>query len=160
MEDVNINNTKDKKNTTLKLAVGLGVGGGIFVFIGGLALVLFVLRKRNRKNKEDDHVLDDYIDEEFEKGSGPKKFSYNELARVTNNFNDKDMLGQGGFGVVYKGFLWDSNSFVGVERVSQGSKQRIKEYASKVNIISQLRQKFSTTYWLVSRKNRRTLTCL
>lgn len=79
---------------------------------------------------------------------------------MTNNFNDKDMLGQGGFGVVYKGFLWDSNSFVAVERVSKGSKQRIKEYASKVNIISQLRLKFSTTYWLVSRKKRRTLTCL
>ncbi|GLT76239.1 hypothetical protein SLA2020_479100 [Shorea laevis] len=81
------------------------------------------------------------MDEEFQRGTGPKKFSFNELARATNNFNDVDKLGQGGFGGVYRGFLTDSNSFVAVKRVSKGSKQGIKEYASEVKIISRLRHK-------------------
>ena len=105
-------------------------------------MVLFSLWKKNRRDKgEDDDVLDDYIDEEFERGRGPKKFSYNELACVTNDFNDKEKLSQGGFGAVYKGLLRDSNTYVAVKRVVKGSKQGIKEYALEVKIISQLRHR-------------------
>ena len=43
--------------------------------VGGLALVLFALWKRSRRNKEEDYVLDDCIDEEFKRGRGPRKFS-------------------------------------------------------------------------------------
>ncbi|XP_065638008.1 L-type lectin-domain containing receptor kinase IX.1 [Quercus suber] len=136
----NIPAPKQRKNNTLGLAMGLGFGG--FVLVGGLAMVLFSLWKRNRRDKgEDDDVLDDYIDEEFERGRGPKKFPYNELARATNDFNDKEKLGQGGFGAVYKGLLRDSNTYVAVKRVVKGSKQGIKEYASEVKIISQLRHR-------------------
>ena len=46
----------------------------------------------NRKEKEDDIALDDDFDEDFEKGTGPK-FSHDELAHVTNDFNDKQKLG-------------------------------------------------------------------
>ncbi|KAM3701818.1 hypothetical protein ACJW31_05G204000 [Castanea mollissima] len=136
----NVPAPKQRKNNTLGLSMGLGFGG--FVLVGGLAMVLFSLWKRNRRDKgEDDDVLDDSIDEEFERGRGPKKFSYNELARATNDFNDKEKLGQGGFGAVYKGLLRDSNTYVAVKRVVKGSKQGIKEYASEVKIISQLRHR-------------------
>jgi hypothetical protein len=70
----------------LGLAIGFGIGG--LVLVGGLALVLFALWKRNRRDKEEDHVLEN-IDEEFERGRGPKKFSYDELAHATNDFNDE-----------------------------------------------------------------------
>ncbi|GMY38484.1 L-type lectin-domain containing receptor kinase IX.1-like [Fagus crenata] len=127
-----------RKNNTLGLAIGFGIGG--LVLVGGLALVLFAFWKRNRRDKEEDHVLEN-IDEEFERGRGPKKFSYDELAHATNDFNDREKLGQGGFGAVYKGFLRDSNSFVAVKKVAKGSKQGIKEYSSEVKIISRLRHR-------------------
>ena len=63
----NIPAPNQRKDNALGLAVGLGSGG--FVLVGGLALVLFALWKRSRRNKEEDYVLDDYIDEEFERGS-------------------------------------------------------------------------------------------
>uniref|UniRef100_A0A2N9GZV7 Protein kinase domain-containing protein n=1 Tax=Fagus sylvatica TaxID=28930 RepID=A0A2N9GZV7_FAGSY len=128
-----------RKNNTLGLAIGFGIGG--LVLVGGLALFLFALWKRNRRDKEEDHVLGENIDEEFERGRGPKKFSYDELAHATNDFNDGEKLGQGGFGAVYKGFLRDSNSFVAVKKVAKGSKQGIKEYSSEVKIISRLRHR-------------------
>nr|POE62085.1 l-type lectin-domain containing receptor kinase ix.1 [Quercus suber] len=121
------------------VAVGLGSGG--FVLVGGLALVLFALWKKSRRNEEEDYVLDDYIDEEFERARGPRKFSYNELVHATNDFDDKEKLGQGGFGAVYRGLLRDSNTFVAVKRVAKGSKQGLNEYKSKVKIISLLRHK-------------------
>ncbi|KAI9402121.1 hypothetical protein POPTR_001G284200v4 [Populus trichocarpa] len=112
-----------KKNRT-GLAVGLGVGGGAIY-----------------KDEEGGHVLEEYMDDEFERGTGPKKFPYQELARATNNFKDEEKLGEGGFGGVYKGFLKEIDSFVAVKRVSRGSKQGIKEYAAEVKIISRLRHR-------------------
>ena len=128
-------NLPAKKRNTSMLVVGFIVGG--FILVGGLAMVLFVLWKRNRRDKEDDRALD----EEFKRGTGPRRFSYDELARATNDFNDKEKLGQGGFGGVYRGFLKDFNSIVAVKRVSKGSTQGIREYVAEVKIISQLRHK-------------------
>ncbi|XP_059446402.1 L-type lectin-domain containing receptor kinase IX.1-like [Corylus avellana] len=132
--------TNQRKKNNLGLAIGLGVGGPFLV--GGLALILLGLwKKKNRRRTDEELALDRCMDEEFQKGIGPKRFLFNELARATNNFNDEEKLGQGGFGGVYKGFLRDSNTFVAVKRVSKGSKQGIKEYASEVKIISRLRHK-------------------
>ena len=124
-----------KKRNTTRLAVAFSVGG--FILVGGLAIIPFALWKKNRRHKEDDHALD----EEFKKGTGPRRFLYNELAHATNDFNDKEKLGQGGFGGVYRGFLRDLDSIVAIKRVSEGSRQGIKEYVSEVKIISQLRHK-------------------
>ncbi|XP_062177199.1 L-type lectin-domain containing receptor kinase IX.1-like [Alnus glutinosa] len=131
--------TKPRKNNRLGLAIGLGVGGSFLV--GGFALILFCLWKRKNSYTVEDLAFDRCMDEEFERGTGSKRFSFKELARATNNFNDEEKLGQGGFGGVYKGFLLDSNSFVAVKRVSKQSKQGIKEYASEVKIISRLRHR-------------------
>jgi serine/threonine protein kinase len=81
------------------------------------------------------------MDEEFQRETGPNKFSFNELVNATNNFSDKEKLGQGGFNGVYRGFLRDSKSYFAVKRVSKRSTQGIKEYASEVKIISRLRHK-------------------
>ncbi|KAJ6948716.1 hypothetical protein NC651_002895 [Populus alba x Populus x berolinensis] len=119
-----------KKNRT-GLAVGLGVGGGALVV--GAALVGFVIKfmRGHEDDEEGGHVFEHYMDDEFERGTGPKKFSYHELARATSNFKDEEKLGEGGFGGVYKGFLKEIDSFVAVKRVSRGSKQGVKEYAAE-----------------------------
>uniref|UniRef100_A0A2K2C548 Protein kinase domain-containing protein n=1 Tax=Populus trichocarpa TaxID=3694 RepID=A0A2K2C548_POPTR len=102
--------------------------------------------RRNRKKNRTGLAVGlgvggEYMDDEFERGTGPKKFPYQELARATNNFKDEEKLGEGGFGGVYKGFLKEIDSFVAVKRVSRGSKQGIKEYAAEVKIISRLRHR-------------------
>lgn len=137
-------NSNQSKNRT-GLMVGLGVGG--FLLLVGLGVLLIVgflkRRRRGRKMDEggDDRKFDICISDEFERGSGPKKFPYNEVARATNNFSDQNKLGEGGFGGVYKGFLESIKSHVAVKRVSKGSKQGIKEYSSEVKIISRLRHR-------------------
>ncbi|KAK8501395.1 hypothetical protein V6N12_021090 [Hibiscus sabdariffa] len=79
--------------------------------------------------------------DEFEKGTGPKRFTYHQLSRATNAFDEVGKLGEGGFGGVYKGLLSDSNMEVAVKRISRGSKQGKKEYISEVKIISRLRHR-------------------
>jgi hypothetical protein len=89
-----------RKNNKLGLAVGLGVGE-LFLF-GGLTLILFCMWKRSRSYTEEDLALDSCMDDEFQRRTRPKRFSFQELAHATNNFNDEEKLGQGGFGGVYR----------------------------------------------------------
>ncbi|PNT57138.2 hypothetical protein POPTR_001G283400v4 [Populus trichocarpa] len=129
-----------KKNRT-GLAVGLGVGGGAIVVGAALVGIVIKFMRGHEEDEGDGHILEEYMDDEFERGTGPKKFSYQELARATSNFKDEEKLGEGGFGGVYKGFLKEIDSFVAVKRVSRGSKQGIKEYSAEVKIISRLRHR-------------------
>ncbi|GLT68546.1 hypothetical protein SLA2020_407660 [Shorea laevis] len=107
------------------------------IFTVGLTLFIF----RRKRTRDELVAFDVSFMDEFGNGMGPKKFSYDELAKATKNFADEEKLGEGGFGAVYKGFFRDSGTEVAVKRVSRGSKQGIKEYESEVKIISRLRHK-------------------
>ncbi|KAL8264585.1 hypothetical protein R6Q59_022715 [Mikania micrantha] len=125
-----------------KSNVGLIVGISIPVaLVAVLAFVLWRWKKKIREEEPEDFAFDEEMNYEFEMGTGPKRFSYHELASSTCDFAEKEKLGEGGFGGVYRGFLKDSSAYVAVKRVSKSSKQGIKEYASEVRIISRLRHR-------------------
>ncbi|KAF8659912.1 hypothetical protein HU200_058153 [Digitaria exilis] len=79
------------------------------------------------------------LDVELYEGNVPRQFKYSELAVATGEFSDKEKLGEGGFGSVYRGHLKDMNLHVAIKRVSKKSWQGKKEYESEVKIISRLR---------------------
>jgi hypothetical protein len=58
-----------------------------------------------------------------------RRFTYKELEMITNNF--QHMLGQGGFGKVYNGYLEDGTQ-VAIKLRSQSSNQGTKEFLSEV----------------------------
>ncbi|KAL2343866.1 hypothetical protein Fmac_005151 [Flemingia macrophylla] len=121
------------------LVIGLSVGAGVLIVI--LGLVLLVRWMLRRRCLEDVPLFDHAMDNDFERIALPKKFSYEELARATNNFASENKVGEGGFGAVYRGFMRQLNTHVAIKKVSSGSRQGVKEYASEVKIISQLRHK-------------------
>ncbi|XP_010273743.1 PREDICTED: L-type lectin-domain containing receptor kinase IX.1-like [Nelumbo nucifera] len=136
--------TEIKKTNNTRLIVGLVVGA--VTSMGLLAgMIWFIMHMKRMRDMEEvkSAVLnnDGSMNDEFEMGVGPKRFLYGELAQATNDFDEEQKLGEGGFGSVYRGFLSDLNLEVAVKRVSKGSKQGIKEYMSEVKIISQLRHK-------------------
>ncbi|KAJ4836294.1 hypothetical protein Tsubulata_008026, partial [Turnera subulata] len=122
-----VDEVKNGKKRITGLAVGLTVGIGI------LACGVICCKK--------EQDFDISMEDEFQRGTGPKRFTYRELSRATNNFVDSGKLGEGGFGGVYKGLLNESNTEVAVKKVSRGSKQGKKEYVSEVRIISRLRHR-------------------
>ncbi|KAG6488376.1 L-type lectin-domain containing receptor kinase IX.1-like [Zingiber officinale] len=71
----------------------------------------------------------------------PGRLCYKDLVSATSNFSDKQKLGQGGFGCVYRGLLSSSKQQVAVKKISSNSKQGIKEYLSEIKIISRLRHR-------------------
>ncbi|KAL5564915.1 hypothetical protein UlMin_028079 [Ulmus minor] len=138
-ERFEIINNREKKKGKLGLVIGLAVG--LCILSCGLGFFWFIFRRRRSGKKQENEECDVSIEDEFERGVGPKRFSYSELSRATNNFVEEGKLGEGGFGGVYKGLLSECKTEVAVKRVSKGSKQGKKEYISEVKIISRLRHK-------------------
>ncbi|KAF8669365.1 hypothetical protein HU200_051706 [Digitaria exilis] len=79
--------------------------------------------------------------EDWEVAFGPHRFSYKDLFHATRGFSDKQLLGAGGFGSVYKGVLLKSNMEVAVKKVSHESKQGMKEFIAEVVSMGRLRHR-------------------
>ncbi|XP_066329679.1 PTI1-like tyrosine-protein kinase At3g15890 isoform X2 [Miscanthus floridulus] len=67
-------------------------------------------------------------------------FSLKELQSATNNFNYDNKLGEGGFGSVYWGQLWDGSQ-IAVKRLKSWSNKAEKEFAVEVEILARVRHK-------------------
>ncbi|KAG6482936.1 hypothetical protein ZIOFF_059575 [Zingiber officinale] len=64
-------------------------------------------------------------------------FSYEELYEITDGFSPQNVLGEGGFGCVYKGCLSDGRE-VAVKQLKVGSGQGEREFKAEVEIISRV----------------------
>lgn len=67
-------------------------------------------------------------------------FEFRKLAIATNDFQDVNKLGQGGFGPVYKGILEDGLQ-IAVKRLSVASGQGLEEFMNEVVVISELQHR-------------------
>lgn len=67
-------------------------------------------------------------------------FSLKELHAATNNFNYDNKLGEGGFGSVYWGQLWDGSQ-IAVKRLKVWSSKAEMEFAVEVEILGRVRHK-------------------
>ncbi|KAJ6936325.1 proline-rich receptor-like protein kinase PERK8 [Populus alba x Populus x berolinensis] len=64
-------------------------------------------------------------------------FTYEELVQATNGFSTQNLLGEGGFGCVYKGVLVDGRD-VAVKQLKIGGSQGEREFRAEVEIISRV----------------------
>ncbi|KAL1322842.1 hypothetical protein HN51_067848 [Arachis hypogaea] len=66
-------------------------------------------------------------------------FTIAEIRAATNNFDDVFIVGVGGFGNVYKGYIDDGATPVAIKRLKPGSQQGINEFLNEIDMLSQLR---------------------
>jgi serine/threonine protein kinase len=68
---------------------------------------------------------------------GVKCFMFEEMAKATNNFCDSSVIGQGGYGKVYKGIL-DDGIVVAIKRAHEETLQGSKEFCTEIELLSRL----------------------
>ncbi|CAA0828823.1 Proline-rich receptor-like protein kinase PERK9 [Striga hermonthica] len=144
---------------------GIGTGGTTailvvvsLVLLGIFGFAAFCLWKRKKREAgwSGGHILSTSIGSSPQLDSGPLKlqisvrsnasssgglgssrswFTYQELAEATSGFSAQNLLGEGGFGSVYKGNLFDGRE-VAVKQLKIGGGQGEREFRSEVEIIN------------------------
>lgn len=64
-------------------------------------------------------------------------FTYGEIVDATDGFSKQNLLGEGGFGCVYKGYLVDGRE-IAVKQLNIGGGQGEREFKAEVEIISRV----------------------
>nr|BAJ87984.1 predicted protein [Hordeum vulgare subsp. vulgare]BAK02747.1 predicted protein [Hordeum vulgare subsp. vulgare] len=98
----------------------------------GIGIYIFVRRLRLKYSE---------VREDWEVPFGSNRFSYKDLFHATKGFSDKNLLGRGGFGSVYKGVLREPEMEVAVKRMSHNSRQGVKEFIAEVVSVGRLRHR-------------------
>ncbi|KAM0850363.1 hypothetical protein ACQ4PT_053136 [Festuca glaucescens] len=102
-------------------------------FVLAMGITIFILVRRHRRYTE--------LREDWEVEFGPHRFPYKHLYCATEGFKNKNLLGVGGFGRVYKGVLPKAKLEIAVKRVSHESKQGMKEFIAEVVSIGRLQHR-------------------
>nr|POE76347.1 receptor-like serine/threonine-protein kinase sd1-8 [Quercus suber] len=121
-EQVNHKEEKDKQ----KMKVIMIVVVAIAVVFGVLLITYCISKRTNFREKMENNVI---IDQNIEGQSEDMEVPFFTLATIviaTNNFSSCNKLGEGGFGLVYKGTLIDGKE-IAVKRLSQKSGQGFRD---------------------------------
>uniref|UniRef100_A0A0D9WHS4 non-specific serine/threonine protein kinase n=4 Tax=Leersia perrieri TaxID=77586 RepID=A0A0D9WHS4_9ORYZ len=117
-----------------KAALGGILAGTIAGAIALSAVVTaFIMRRHGRKNTISRRSLSRFS----VKIDGVRCFTYEEMVAATNNFDLSSQVGQGGYGVVYKGILADG-TIVAIKRAHEDSLQGSREFCTEIELLSRL----------------------
>nr|XP_016498881.1 PREDICTED: L-type lectin-domain containing receptor kinase IV.1-like [Nicotiana tabacum] len=119
-----------KKQSKL-LLIALPLISAVVVVIAFSVLIYYVGRKKKFAELLEDWELE----------YGPHRFKYKDLYFATKGFANKELLGFGGFGRVYRGVLPNSVTEIAVKKVSHESKQGLREFVAEIVSIGRLRHR-------------------
>ncbi|KAJ4870729.1 Receptor-like serine/threonine-protein kinase SD1-6 [Raphanus sativus] len=145
----------DVKITSHGRILGSSIGVAIFLLI--ISIITFGFWKRKQKRsitiqtpnvdqvRSQDLLINEVILTSYSYISEESKtedlelplMEFESLAMATNRFSVANMLGQGGFGIVYKGILPDGKE-IAVKRLSTMSLQGTDEFKNEVRLIARL----------------------
>ncbi|XP_028786262.1 cysteine-rich receptor-like protein kinase 10 isoform X4 [Neltuma alba] len=119
--------SKGKKSQTI---IALVVSTSAMVMLLIFAWICVRVRKQGRKSPNDSTEL---TEESIQ-------FEFDTIKVATNNFSDENKLGQGGFGPVYKGMLFEGKE-IAVKRLSSNSGQGDIEFKNEVQLMVRLQHR-------------------
>ncbi|GAV80217.1 Pkinase domain-containing protein/LRR_1 domain-containing protein/LRRNT_2 domain-containing protein/LRR_8 domain-containing protein [Cephalotus follicularis] len=121
----------NSKSNKIALALGSSLGCICLLILG----FGFLLWWRQRHNQQIFFDVNEQHREEVCLGN-LKRFHFKELQIATHNFSNKNLVGKGGFGNVYKGYLQDG-TVVAVKRLKDGNAIRGEiQFQTEVEMIS------------------------
>ncbi|XP_019086810.1 PREDICTED: putative receptor-like protein kinase At5g39000 [Camelina sativa] len=132
----------NKKSNVLVIILGV-VGSSIVLAMFVVGVVVIIMRKKKKKKKKRCNEFGVHTTKTKLATSLPsdlcRRFSISEIKSATNDFEDKLVVGVGGFGTVYKGRIDGGATLVAVKRLDITSNQGAKEFETEVGMLTKLR---------------------
>ncbi|KAM1166509.1 hypothetical protein ACFX1T_025706 [Malus domestica] len=132
------------RHSNWNLIIGIGVGILFIAIISVLILCLCTFRREKTKASPIETAPEKQMTVDTVPAVGPlphpsstRFLTYEELKHATNNFEPASILGEGGFGKVFKGVLSDGTA-VAIKRLTNGGQQGDKEFLVEVEMLSRL----------------------
>ncbi|XP_010545649.1 PREDICTED: probable LRR receptor-like serine/threonine-protein kinase At1g51820 isoform X2 [Tarenaya hassleriana] len=140
----NLGGTGKHRKKSVVVPVVASVASVLAVLVAGLAL-FFVFKKKKQANANGRVLsVNAQPDGRSPQSSQPsivprnRRFSYPEVQAMTNNF--QRILGKGGFGVVYHGYV-NGTEQVAVKMLSESSAQGYKQFKAEVELLLRVHHK-------------------
>ncbi|KAM7528359.1 hypothetical protein LguiB_031769 [Lonicera macranthoides] len=120
-------------------AIAIATTSSVLVLLLALGFC-YAVRKTNKKKlkKYANLVEESDVDEIITSQS--LQYDLGRIEIATNNFSDDNKIGQGGFGMVYKGALADGQE-IAVKRLSKSSGQGALEFKNEVVLLAKLQHR-------------------
>ncbi|KAJ1376733.1 Serine-threonine/tyrosine-protein kinase, catalytic domain [Sesbania bispinosa] len=123
--------SKQSKTTTVIVAVVVAVPG--FILASVIGIIIFRRWRRSHEGSQKTKTEGSFLPSHL-----CRYFTIAEIRAATNNFDDVFIIGVGGFGNVYKGYI-DGTTPVAIKRLKPGSQQGVNEFMNEIEMLSQLR---------------------
>ncbi|GMN56959.1 hypothetical protein TIFTF001_026070 [Ficus carica] len=106
------------------------------ISVSSVTLAIFVIISIIRRKRKFAELLEDW-----ELDYGPQRYRYKDLYTATKGFGDKELLGAGGFGTVYRGVLSATKVEIAVKKISHNSRQGVREFVAEIVSMGRLRHR-------------------
>ncbi|VVB10731.1 unnamed protein product [Arabis nemorensis] len=115
---------------------------GLIISFSSLGLIIlcclcfwFYRSKKSLKTTKNSEEAENGIS--LSKKSFVKSFNYKTLEKATSGFKDSNLIGEGGFGCVYKACL-DNHTLAAVKKMENVSQEAKREFQNEVDLLSKI----------------------
>ncbi|XP_028794431.1 wall-associated receptor kinase 2-like [Neltuma alba] len=130
------------KNPLTMVFIGVSIGlAALFMSLSWLYLVSqkrkLIKQKEKFFRQNGGFILQQRLSGGHDPSLAVKIFSAEELKRATNNYHDNLIIGRGGFGTVYKGFL-PGKKIVAIKKSKLMNQSQVEQFINEVTVLSQI----------------------
>ncbi|KAJ1423780.1 Serine-threonine/tyrosine-protein kinase, catalytic domain [Sesbania bispinosa] len=127
-------NTQEKSRISVGIIISIVVPVVLFLLVTFFGCWIISVRARTKYSSvPEESVQISRVDECLQ-------FDFGTIVEATNNFCDDNKLGEGGFGEVYKGKLYNGQD-IAVKRLSRSSRQGLDEFKNEVVLVAKLQHR-------------------
>ncbi|XP_057961827.1 cysteine-rich receptor-like protein kinase 25 isoform X2 [Malania oleifera] len=125
----------EKNNSSTRTVIGIATPIGVCVVLFSLCYWIWMKKAKKKGNL----VREEHVQIEFPVVES-LQFDLDTIKVATNNFSNDNKIGEGGFGVVYKGRFYNGQD-IAVKRLSRGSRQGVEEFKNEVVVVAKLQHR-------------------
>ncbi|KAE8099910.1 hypothetical protein FH972_017854 [Carpinus fangiana] len=146
-EDGSEKSCRAKENQSRVIIIALGFSIGLLALVVGGSWISCALKRRKLLKLKQKFfkqngglMLQQKITSQRGSMETDKIFSTEELEKATNNYDKSRVLGQGGYGTVYKGVL-PNKKVVAIKKSKINDKSQIEQFINEVIVLTQINHK-------------------